>query len=607
MADLETKEALKEKIRELEAVIAEKDREMALLRGMDLRLKAMVEAFEGLIYVCSSDYRVEYLNEQYIKRIGWDATGEICYRALHNRESICPWCLNERIFSGETVRCEVMSHRNRWYHVVSTPIYHPDGSVSKHAMIIDITDRKKAEEKLKESKQRLDLAMEATSDALWDWNLKTNKTYFNACFYTMLGYEPNELPQTFETWEALIHPEDKRAAVRRMRAYVDQKIGSFDIEYRLKTKTGGWRWILARGKVVQRDEKGTPIRMVGTHVDITERKLNEEALRMSEASLREENLRLKASLKGSNQFGSIIGGSRRMQEVYEIIMKAALSNANVIIYGESGTGKELVARTIHTMSARGRKRFVTVNCGAIPENLVESEFFGYRKGAFTGAQADKPGYLDAADGGTLFLDEIGELDLNMQVKLLRILEGGGYKPVGSQETRHPDVRIVAATNRDLKAYVQKGLVREDFYYRIHIIPIHLPPLRERKGDITLLIHHFLQKYSEGKEIPSIPENVMKSMRAYAWPGNVRELQNTIHRYVTLRELDFTGITENTPPADAVFPTNTDTRLRTMLENFEKRYIAKTLQEHNWHRSKVADLLGINRRTLFRKMREYGLN
>ena len=739
MNDSSHTQTLQHKIKSLEKKIVEQRHWMEMLRDKDSQLKAMVEAFDGLIYVCSSNYRVEYINERYIKRIGYDATGQTCYKALHQRDDVCPWCLNQRIFKGETVRCEVLSHRNKWYHVVSTPIFHVDGSISKHAMIIDVSDRKQAEmslkkkvedqqllldntqtqiwyltdvqtygavnqaharfwglgqkemagktlpavlgrekaaslvdhnrevftqktkrhteqvltdgrgrqrllsiietpkldaegnveyvvcsgqditdireseERLRESKKRLDLAMEATSDALWDWDLKTNRTYFNPTYYTMLGYEPYELPASLETWRALIHPADMKQTFKRVREYVRQKTGQFESEYRMKTKAGGWRWIMARGKVVQRDVTGTPVRMVGTHVDITARKANEEALRVSEATLREENLRLKTSLKGSGQFGDLIGKSPAMLEVYEIILKAAQSGANVIIYGESGTGKELVAKTIHDLSSRNNKGFVTVNCGAVPENLIESEFFGYRKGAFTGAQMDKPGYLDVADGGSLFLDEVGDIDLNMQVKLLRVLEGGGYTPLGSHTIKHPDIRIIAATNKDLKESVEKNLVREDFYYRIHIIPILLPPLRDRRQDISLLIHHFLQQYSRDKAIPSIPEKVMRSLQEYEWPGNVRELQNTIHRYVTLRQIDFMGISqprsdaESLIPEDLMVPQTHPLKLRRILESFEKKYIEQTLQAHSWQRTKVAALLGINRRTLFRKIRDYGLN
>ena len=710
-----------------------------VLHNKGLQLEAIVEAFDGLIYLSSQDYRIEFMNEQYINRHGYDATGQVCYKALHHRDSVCPWCLNPRIFKGETVRCEVLTPKDNWYYVVSTPIYHSDGSTSKLAMIMDISDRKEAEEsskqkveeqnllldniqtqiwyltdektygavnrahaefldldkkdveqktlydtlgkaeadvfvvhnrkvfngqnkvhaeewvvngrgekrllsmnifpkldddgnveyvvcsgediteyrnseeKLRQSKKRLDLAMEATSDALWDWDLVTNKAFFNRCFYTMLGYEPYELPQSFDTWKTLIHPEDKNTTINKVNEYIQEKIDSFEVEYRLKAKQGGWRWIMARGKVVERDESGTPVRMIGTHVDITERKLNEEALRIREAYLREENERLKASFKGSNQFGNIIGKSKKMHEVYETILKAAVSKANVIIYGESGTGKELVAQTIHDLSSRGGKNFITVNCGAIPENLIESEFFGYKKGAFTGADTDMSGYLDTADGGTLFLDEVGELDPNMQVKLLRAIEGGGYTPIGSREIKKPDIRIIAATNRDLKEGVEKGQVREDFFYRIHIIPIHLPPLRERKEDISLLVYHFLQHNGDDENIPSIPEHIIKSMQNYDWPGNVRELQNAIHRYVTLKEIDFLGMSGSDTaspqiiPEDIIIQDNQSLKLRTVMESFEKKYIERLLNDHRWRRTKVSSILGIDRRTLFRKMKSYGIS
>jgi PAS domain S-box-containing protein len=585
----------------------------AALREKGLQLDAIVKAFDGLIYLCSQDYRIEYMNEKYIQRIGYDATGQICYKALHNRDSICPWCLINRILKGETVRCEVLTPKNNWYYVVSTPIYHPDGSFSKLAMIIDISGRKQAEESLRQSKKRLDLAMEATSDALWDWDLMSNKTYFNPCFYTMLGYVPYELPQNFETWRTLIHPEDKENTIHKLQEYIQKKIGSFEVEYRLKTKQGGWRWIMARGKVGERDKTGTPVRMVGTHVDITERKLNEEALRISEAHLRDENIRLRESFKGSNQFGNIIGKSKVMHEVYEVILKAALSNANVIIYGESGTGKELVAKTIHDLSNRGSRSFVTVNCGAIPDNLIESEFFGYTKGAFTGADMDKPGYLDIADGGTLFMDEVGELDPNLQVKLLRAVEGGGYTPVGSRAIKKTDIRIISATNRILKECVEKGTIRKDFYYRIHILPIHVPPLRERKEDISLLVYHFLQEYSDDEQIHSIPENIIKSMQSYDWPGNVRELQNTIHRYITLKEIDFMDIPQSKLDESQIIPeslliqNNKDLQLDAVMKSVEKKYIKKLLEEQQWHKSKVASILGINRKTLFRKMKRHGIS
>jgi DNA-binding NtrC family response regulator len=360
--------------------------------------------------------------------------------------------------------------------------------------------------------------------------------------------------------------------------------------------------------------EGQVCRLQAVALDITARKATEDWLRRREAQLAEKNRRLKSSLRTASRFGNIIGKSRPMQVVYENILKAAESNAHVIIYGESGTGKELVAKTIHDLSDRGSKKFVPVHCGAIPENLIESEFFGYRKGAFTGADQDKPGYLDAADGGTLFMDELGELNLSMQVKLLRAIEGGGYTPIGSSQVKQADIRIVAATNRNLRSSLQAGTLRKDFYYRIHILPIYLPPLKSRKEDIPLLVNHFINDFPHGERIPVVPQRVIAAMQRYDWPGNVRELQNTVQRYITMGALDFQelspaagdatpGIPPERPPLQ---PTRFDQTLSDAVGDFEKAYIEHLLRENQWHRSRVAALLGIDRRTLFRKIKSHGL-
>ena len=290
-----------------------------------------------------------------------------------------------------------------------------------------------------------------------------------------------------------------------------------------------------------RDDAGNVTRLEAFVIDITERKQAEKMLKEQEVYLRRENVRLKSSIRDRFRFGNIIGKSRSMQQVYERILNAAATDANVIIYGESGTGKELVAQAVHNMGNRRDGAFVTVNCGAIPENLLESEFFGYTKGAFTGAEKNKHGYLDLADGGTLFLDELGEIGLTIQVKLLRVIEGMGYRPVGSDQMHHPDIRIIAATNRDLAQLVRAGRMREDFYYRIHVIPVHLPPLRERKEDIPLLIDHFFQQYGDRRNLPPVTGEMLDVAMAYEWPGNVRELQNVVHRYVTLKQFDVSGV------------------------------------------------------------------
>jgi transcriptional regulator with PAS, ATPase and Fis domain len=261
------------------------------------------------------------------------------------------------------------------------------------------------------------------------------------------------------------------------------------------------------------------------------------------------------------------------------------------------------------MSDRHHGEFVPVNCGAIPDSLIEREFFGHKKGAFTGATVDTHGYLDLADRGTLFLDEIGDLSLSMQVKLLRAVEDRGYTPVGSNKVKKSDFRIIAATNKDLMQMVNSAQMRKDFFYRIHVIPIHLPALRDRKEDLPLLIGHFLQSFSGG-EISSLPDDIMETFYDYDWPGNVRELQNMLRRFLTVGRLDF--INFGAGPVQETLGDSADTSdlenmdLFSSVENFEKNLIIKALEKNRWHKEKTATELGISRRTLFRKLKNYDL-
>lgn len=452
------------------------------LKISESKLSAMIAATDCYIYTCTKNYHIEFMNKALIETVGQNAREQLCYEFLYDRVVPCQTCANKRVFKGQNVHQEIKNPKDgRWYHVINTPIFHPDRSVSQMQVM---------------------------------------------------------------------------------------------------------------------------------NIDITERKLKEEELSEKEEQLRKENVRLKSSIKERYRLGKIVGKSPAMQNVYEHIINAASADANVVIYGESGTGKELVAEAIHHMSDRKYKSFVVVNCGAIPENLLESEFFGYKKGAFTGADMDKHGYLDLADGGTLFLDEIGEIGLNMQIKLLRAIEGGGYTPVGGSQTKKPDIRIIAATNRNLMESVKKGLMRLDFFYRIHIIPIHLPPLRERKEDLMLLVEHFLKSYDDVEKLPPITGKMIEAMQNHDWPGNVRELQNALDRYVTLKKFDFFG---NSLLKSEILDDFTEIAiqgdirdLRTAMEDFEKKYLTKVLAENKWHRSRTASTLGINRKTLFKKMKAHGI-
>jgi transcriptional regulator with PAS, ATPase and Fis domain len=300
-----------------------------------------------------------------------------------------------------------------------------------------------------------------------------------------------------------------------------------------------------------------------------------------------------------------------MQAIYEQILTAAASDATVIIYGEPGTGKELVASAIHDMSERRIHRFVPVHCGAIPENLIESEFFGHRKGAFSGAIDDRRGYIEYADDGSLFLDEIGEISLAMQTKLLRVIEGGGYTPVGDTRARQSNFRIIAASNRNLMDLIEKRKMREDFYYRIHILPIHLPPLRNRKEDVPLLIDHFLHLHGTKKNIAPLSNDTIRKMQDYDWPGNVRELQNVIIRFCAVNQIDFGATAIGMPflyrPDQVTASYEPGMPLQNQMEAFEKTLLSEALAMNRWHQGMTSEKLCIDRKTLFNKMKRYGLS
>ncbi len=330
----------------------------------------------------------------------------------------------------------------------------------------------------------------------------------------------------------------------------------------------------------------------------------QKAVENRNQELLRENSALKIRMRDSYMFDDLVGWSVPMQNVYTLIKQAADSDCNVVIMGESGTGKELVARAIHRTSIRAEKPFVPVNCGAVTEALFEREFFGHRKGAFTGADRDAPGYFDTAHQGTLFLDEFGELSLTMQVKLLRVLESNQFTPVGATMPRQTDVRILAATNKNLHHMVESGQFRSDLFYRIHVLDIQIPPLRERIEDIPLLIDHFLTIYAHNDEPAQLPRKVVEMLLMYEWPGNVRELQNALQRYLATGRLNLAG--SQTAQANLLASVSEGTDLQQAVEALEYRMIVDALQQSQGHRGKACEILNIPRRTLQRKMLKYGL-
>jgi formate hydrogenlyase transcriptional activator len=449
------------------------------------RYRAMVEAYDGYIYICTRDYRIEFMSESLINRTGRDATGESCYKVLHERDSVCPWCVNERVFQGETVRWEVQSPKdNRWYYVVNTPIRHPDGTFSKQSIIMDITDRKQSEQEIRSAYEEIK-------------NLKDR--------------------------------------------------------------------------------------------------------------LEVENVRLREEINRAPQFDDIIGQSDAMKYVFFRIQQVAPTNSTVLITGETGTGKGLVARALHSASKRRDRQMVMVNCAALPAGLIESELFGKEKGAFTGAHTSQMGRFELADKGTIFLDEIGDLPLELQAKLLRVIENGEFERLGSSRTVKVDVRIIASTNRDLEKETREGRFREDLFYRLNVFPLTMPPLRQRKDDIPLLVLHFVKKHGRkmGKDITEIPRKVMKALEEFPWPGNVRELENIIERAVISAEGHVLELAECVSAAFLPLTQNTPGG----LSGVEREHILKILKQTLWRiegHNGAAQMLGLKPSTLRSRMKKLGI-
>ena len=364
---------------------------------------------------------------------------------------------------------------------------------------------------------------------------------------------------------------------------------------------------------------------------IVRRAMETYRLRVHNAALLAENTRLVGELKAANEalehenralrsevgdryrLGTLIGASPVMHEVFRLLEKAALSSATTLLVGETGTGKELAARSIHDNGPRRGKRFVAVNCGALPDTLLESELFGHVKGAFTGALRDRRGLFEEAHGGTIFLDEIGEMSASMQVKVLRVVEDGCIRPVGGSQSIRVDVRLVCATNRDLKSEVESGSFRRDLFYRLNVFPVALPPLRTRDGDVALLAQHFLTRYtaSAGKALRGIGTAALRCLQRYQWPGNVRELKNEIERAVALADpgdlIDLPHLSQEVTGDQALAAVaRQDGSLTARLERIEQLLILQELRRHGDNRTHTARTLGISVRALQKKIGKYGL-
>src|ERR1700730_9103279 len=414
----------------------------------------------------------------------------------------------------------------RWFLIRVVPQFDAEGNVVRwFGSNTDIEDRKRAEKKLLEDERELRRITDAIPQTIVVQDPSGVPLYANQAVLDYTGLTMQDVVSS-EFRARIFHPEDLERLREERQAALARGL-PFEIEQRARRKDGQYRWFLIRYNPF-RDEEGRLVRWYATGTDIDDRKRAEDRTRNENIALREDIVR-------SSMFEEIVGSSEPLRRVLAQVEKVAPTVSTVLILGETGTGKELIARAIHNRSKRSGRAFIRVNCAAIPPPLVASELFGHEKGAFTGALQRRLGRFELADGGTLFLDEVGELPLEAQVALLRVLQDHEFERVGGSHTISVDVRVLAATNRDLGAAVAEGTFRQDLFYRLNVFPIRMPALRERGDDIPILVKYLVNRYAEraGKSIRQIDKRTLDLFQAYEWPGNVRELQNVIERAVIL--------------------------------------------------------------------------
>jgi PAS domain S-box-containing protein len=452
------------------------------------------------------------------------------------------------------------------------------------------------------------MATEAAGAGLWIMKQDTGQVWATPKIRDLFQFDPKE-DLTYDSFFKVIHPDDRK----QINQVIQQSLQSgepFRSEYRVVLPDGGIRWIASRGRT-QLESPRVPAHLMGVSLDITDRKESESLLQNAYVEIKElkdrlevENIYLRKEVYTGDIFKNIIGQSEPLKEVIRQVEQVAASDASVLLSGETGTGKELIAQAIHDLSKRKDRLLVKVNCAALPATLIESELFGREKGAYTGALAKQIGRFELANHSTLLLDEITELPFDLQAKLLRVLQNGEFERLGNPNTIKVDVRLIAATNRDIAMAVRKGNFREDLYYRLKVFPIEVPALRERIEDIPVLVQAFVSEFSAkmGKKIKTIPKKSMELLQRYHWPGNIRELRNVIEHAVIISSGSILQVQLPQAPGGASLKNQT-------LEETEYQHIIEVLTRTGWRvkgPNGAAELLGLNPSTLFSRMNKLGI-
>jgi PAS domain S-box-containing protein len=537
-------------LKRAEAANAELQRQNERLQRSERELREVIETIPCMAWSASADGAAQFFNRRWLDYAGLaaDQVEDWGWTVVVHPDDLNVLVDYWRMLmtSGQSGEIEGRLRRfdgvYRWFLFRATPSVDENGRIVKwYGTNTDIEQRKTAEQALERSEGYLAEAQRLTLTGSYATDGVTRQlTYWSEEMFRLFGFDPQQGLPIWDQWLGRVHPEDRQKVVLAADGAFVEKVDS-GTEFRIQNLDGTIRIAHGIGHPVL-GPNGELLHVLGTVVDITERRRAEEALKSAfdeikrlKDELYRENLALRDEIDRSSMFEEIVGTSDPLRAVLSRIAKVAPTDSTVFITGETGTGKELIARAIHKRSPRSGRAFVSVNCAALAPSLISSELFGHEKGAFTGAMQRRLGRFEMADGGTIFLDEVGELPSDIQVALLRVLQEREFERVGSNRSIKVDVRVIAATNRDLEAAVAKGGFREDLFYRLNVFPIEVPPLRQRRGDILMLVEYFVQRYAKrlGKNISSIEKKTLDLFLSYDWPGNIRELQNVIERSIIL--------------------------------------------------------------------------
>jgi formate hydrogenlyase transcriptional activator len=594
------------------------------LRNSEKNLRTTIDTIPAYVYSALLDGYVDFASQSFFDYLGIPpeaALGWDWVALLHPEDrdrGLQVW--RESLATGEPreneIRFRLANGEYRWFLARSSPLRDDKGDIVKwYGALMDIENLKRAEELLRNSERNLRTTLETIPAYVFSALPDGSFDFISQNMFDLMGLSREEV--LGQDWMIVVHPEDRDRTVERWHESLATGEPR-ENEHRIRQANGEYRWFLARNSAL-RDEKGHIVRWYGVLVDIENQKRTEARLRQAldeikklQNQLSKENIVLREEVDRTSMFEEIVGASSALKAVLARIDKVAPTDSIVFITGETGTGKELVARAIHKRSPRSARAFVSVNCAAIPAPLIASELFGHEKGAFTGAHQRRLGRFELAEGGTIFLDEIGELPMETQIALLRVLQDQQFERLGGNQPIRANARVITATNRDLQSAIEAGSFRSDLFYRLNVFPIEIPPLRERQEDIPILVEYFIHRYASklGKKIRRASRKTLDLLQAYSWPGNIRELQNVIERSIIVCDTEDFSVDENWLGRESRQPPLAGQPLSDMLVTQTKEMIEAALAESGGRVSGpegAAAKLGMPASTLESKIKSLKIN